>query len=81
VKRETLVVPDVDRFPGHIACDAASRSEIAVPLVSNGDLVGVMDIDAPNVNRFDEEDRRGLESFARIVENRIRWADFRRVDG
>ena len=66
-RRETIVVPDVNAFPGHIACDAASRSEIVVPLVREGTLLGVLDVDAPANGRFDEEDRRGLEAIARIV--------------
>jgi GAF domain-containing protein len=73
VKRETLVVPDVLAFPGHIACDAASRSEIVVPLTSNGSLVGVLDVDAPKENRFDDEDREGLERVAAILSGRIDW--------
>ncbi|SEG37180.1 GAF domain-containing protein [Paenibacillus sp. UNC499MF] len=62
-KRETLVVEDVERFPGHIACDAASRSEIVVPLVKDGELLGVLDIDSPSLARFDETDRVMLERF------------------
>ncbi|HTQ05063.1 MAG TPA: GAF domain-containing protein [Polyangiaceae bacterium] len=61
-ERKTLVVPDVDAFPGHIACDAASRSEIVVPLVRGGELLGVLDLDSPRVNRFDESDGAGLEA-------------------
>jgi L-methionine (R)-S-oxide reductase len=61
---ETLVVPDVDAFPGHIACDAASRSEIVVPLISKGSLLGVLDIDSPRLARFDAADRRGIERLA-----------------
>ncbi|MGH9441161.1 MAG: GAF domain-containing protein [Thermoanaerobaculia bacterium] len=72
-RREALVVADVNRFPGHIACDSASRSEIVVPLVANGDVVGVLDIDAPNVNRFDEEDRKGLERVSEILAARVDW--------
>lgn len=64
--RETLVVPDVHAFQGHIACDAASRSEIVVPLVKDGELLGVLDIDSPSLARFDEADRRGLEAAAAI---------------
>ncbi|MPW15657.1 GAF domain-containing protein [Paraburkholderia sp. CNPSo 3157] len=65
--RQTQVVPDVDAFPGHIACDSASRSEIVIPLhKANGELVGVLDIDSPVLARFDDEDRRGLEEVARI---------------
>lgn len=74
-KRETLVVPDVNAFPGHIACDAASRSEIVVPLVANGRLAGVLDVDAPKENRFDEEDRRGLQNVARVLISRVNWND------
>ncbi len=72
-KRETQVVPDVNAFPGHIACDAASRSEIVVPLVSRGELVGVLDVDAPKENRFDEEDRKGLERLAEILTPGVNW--------
>jgi GAF domain-containing protein len=61
-RRETLVVPDVNEFPGHIACDASSRSEIVVPLVQDGHLVGVLDLDSPNLSRFNSEDREGLEA-------------------
>ena len=64
--RSTIVVPDVHAFPGHIACDAASRSEIVIPLLSGEVLLGVLDIDSPRPERFDETDRRGLESLARI---------------
>lgn len=53
-RRETIVVPDVNEFPGHIACDAASRSEIVVPLIKRGRLLGVLDIDSPDLARFDE---------------------------
>ncbi|MFC9438813.1 GAF domain-containing protein [Nocardia sp. NPDC057030] len=63
--RETQLVPDVHAFPGHIACDAATRSEIVIPLVHNGELVGVFDLDSPQPDRFDEIDRAGLESVAR----------------
>ena len=55
---------DVHAFPGHIACDAASRSEIVVPLVHGGELVGVLDIDSPRPSRFDEDDQRGVEAIA-----------------
>jgi L-methionine (R)-S-oxide reductase len=60
-RREILVVPDVNAFPGHIACDAASRSEIVLPLIQQGRLLGVLDLDSPNSARFDHEDRDGLE--------------------
>jgi GAF domain-containing protein len=61
-RREILVVPDVNEFPGHIACDAASRSEIVVPLVQHGRLLGVLDLDSPELARFDDEDRAGLKA-------------------
>ena len=62
--RQTQRVADVEAFPGHIACDAASRSELVVPLVHDGELIGVFDLDSPRVNRFDEEDQQGLEAIA-----------------
>lgn len=65
-RRETIVVPDVEKFPGHIACDHASRSEIVVPLVQDGKLVGVLDLDSPQPARFDDEDARGLAETAAI---------------
>ncbi len=67
-RRATLVVPDVHAFPGHIACDAASNSEIVVPLIAGDRLVGVLDLDSPRLNRFGEADARILEAVAgRIV--------------
>ena len=72
-RRETLVVPDVHAFPGHIACDAASRSEIVVPILSGGALVGVLDVDAPTTGRFDAEDRAGLETFVAALTPRVDW--------
>ena len=62
----TQLVPDVDAFPGHIACDSASRSEVVVPLVHGDSLVGVFDIDSPRTGRFDEDDQRGMEALARV---------------
>ncbi|WP_040792492.1 GAF domain-containing protein [Nocardia paucivorans] len=67
--RETQVVPDVHLFPGHIACDADSRSEIVVPLVHGDELVGVFDLDSPRPARFDDTDRQGLE---RVAETFVR---------
>ena len=64
-RRETIVVPDVHAFPGHIACDSTSRSEIVVPLIGER-LFGVLDIDSPDPRRFDEEDARGLERLAAL---------------
>ena len=66
---KTIIVPDVSRFPGHIACDPDSKSEIVVPLVRFGKVIGVMDLDSPNPGRFDEEDRRGLEALAEVFLN------------
>jgi GAF domain-containing protein len=71
-QRRTLVVPDVLEFPGHIACDPASRSEIVVPLIAGGALLGVLDLDSPRVARFDEADARGLESLAELFVRSIR---------
>ncbi|WP_454828682.1 GAF domain-containing protein [Pseudoxanthomonas wuyuanensis] len=62
--RQTQRVEDVEAFPGHIACDAASRSELVVPLVKDGQLVGVFDLDSPRVGRFDQDDQHGLEAIA-----------------
>ncbi|MFD6155112.1 GAF domain-containing protein [Nocardia sp. NPDC060256] len=62
--RETQLVPDVHAFPGHIACDAETRSEVVIPLVHNGALVGVFDLDSPKPDRFDDIDKAGLESVA-----------------
>lgn len=66
--RATQLVYDVHEFPGHIACDSASNSEVVVPLFVNGEVIGVLDVDSPLVGRFDEEDKRGLEAVARAVE-------------
>ena len=65
-RRETVVVPDVHEFPGHIACDSASNAEIVVPLLRGGDVLGVLDLDSPVRGRFDEADRAGLERLAAI---------------
>ena len=62
-----IVVPDVDTFPGHIACDAASRSELVVPLVAGGRVIGVFDLDSPLLGRFDAEDRAGVERLVAIL--------------
>jgi L-methionine (R)-S-oxide reductase len=65
-RRETLVVPDVHAFPGHIACDSASASEVVIPLISGaGVIIGVLDIDSPRRDRFDENDVRTLEALAK----------------
>lgn len=63
-KRQTIIVPDVHQFEGHIACDSASNSEIVVPLMDGDTLYGVLDLDSPLFNRFDDTDRKGLEALA-----------------
>jgi GAF domain-containing protein len=64
--RETQRVEDVHAFPGHIACDSASNSELVVPLVKEGRLIGVLDLDSPKLARFSEADQRGVEALAAI---------------
>ncbi len=66
-RRDAVVVPDVHAFPGHIACDANSRSEIVLPLVQHGRLLGVLDLDSPSLDRFDEEDRMGLSAIVDLL--------------
>src|SRR5580692_2717860 len=66
-RRETVIVTDVNAFPGHIACDAASRSEIVVPLMQDGRLLGVLDLDSFQLNRFDQDDSDGLNSLATVL--------------
>jgi L-methionine (R)-S-oxide reductase len=66
-RRETIIVPNVHEFAGHIACDAASNSEIVVPLLREGQLLGVLDIDSPKLARFDQADRAGLEPLAELL--------------
>jgi GAF domain-containing protein len=66
------VVPDVHAFPGHIACDAASRSELVVPLLAGGRVLGVLDLDSPQPNRFDDQDREGCEKLVSILLRHIR---------
>jgi len=65
-RREPVLVEDVNAFDGHIACDAASRSELVVPLVKHGRLIGVIDLDSPHPGRFDAEDQAGIEAIAAI---------------
>ena len=67
-ENQTQLVPDVHQFPGHIACDCASNSEIVVPIHVGGEIWGVLDIDSPSLNRFTEEDKVGLEAFVKILE-------------
>ncbi|HTW82862.1 MAG TPA: GAF domain-containing protein [Candidatus Sulfotelmatobacter sp.] len=66
-ERRTLVVPDVHAFPGHIACDAASRSEIVVPLLADGEVVGVLDVDSPREDRFHDQERQLFETLAQAL--------------
>ncbi len=70
-EERTVVVPDVHKFSGHIACDSASNSEIVIPIHRRGELFGVLDIDSPLFDRFGEDDRLGLEDFVRILEKEI----------
>ncbi len=70
---QTQLIRDVHEFPGHIACDSASRSEIVIPLTSEGRIVGVLDIDSPFLGRFDEADQAGLEAFASVLEKGCCW--------
>ena len=65
-RRTTVIVTNVHEFPGHIACDSASNSEIVVPLVHEDRLLGVLDLDSPKLARFDDDDRHGLEAIARL---------------
>ena len=65
---KTQLVPDVHEFPGHIACDSASNSEIVIPIHVRGEIWGVLDIDSPYLNRFTEDDKAGLERFVAILE-------------
>jgi GAF domain-containing protein len=64
--RETQLVADVHAFPGHIACDSASQSEIVVPLIKDGVLIGVLDVDSPVLNRFDDTDKAAFETIAAL---------------
>ena len=68
---KTILVPDVHEFPGHIACDSASASEIVIPIHQGGGIIGVLDIDSPVKNRFDKKDQAGLESLVRLIEKSL----------
>ncbi|HSP41439.1 MAG TPA: GAF domain-containing protein [Luteolibacter sp.] len=72
-RRETVIVPDVHDFPGHIACDAASRSEIVVPVIHAGRLLGVLDLDSPRPDRFDAADQAGLEPLVAMLVEGCDW--------
>ena len=71
-ERRTIRVEDVHQFPGHIACDSASNSEIVVPIYKNGEIYGVLDLDSPYFARFTEEDQAGLEAVAQVLEKVLR---------
>ena len=64
---ETLIVADVEKFPGHIACSSLSRSEIVIPLIKNGEVVGVLDVDSSELNQFDETDKKYLEEIVSLI--------------
>ncbi len=70
-ENRSQLVYDVHQFPGHIACDSASNSEIVIPLRKDGEIIGVLDIDSPSIGRFSEADKLGLEEFAKILETQI----------
>lgn len=72
IQQTTVIVPDVHAFPGHIACDAASQSEIVVPMLLGDELIGVLDIDSPEKERFDEIDGKYLEQFVQVIIRSIR---------
>lgn len=67
-EEQTQVVPDVDQFPGHIACSSASRSEIVVPIIQKGEVVGVLDIDSADLATFDDTDKEWLEKIVKLIE-------------
>jgi L-methionine (R)-S-oxide reductase len=69
--KQTVVVENVHEFPGHIACDSASNSEIVVPLIMNGQLIGVLDLDSPLISRFDGEDAKGLDELVKVFLNSL----------
>ncbi len=66
-KAETLIVPDVEKFPGHIACSSLSKSEIVVPIIRNNDVIGVLDVDSSELNQFDRTDQRYLEEIVSLI--------------
>ena len=70
--KKTQIVPDVEKFPGHIACDSASKSEIVIPIVVNGDVFGVLDVDAPVLDRFGDIEDKYLTEIVRLLENNIK---------
>ncbi len=75
-QKETIVVADVHEFPGHIVCDSASLSEIVIPIFHKGLVIGVLDIDSPILNRFDNSDKEGLEAIVKILESSLDFKNF-----
>ena len=71
LKRKTIIVPDVDKFPGHIVCDSDSRSEIVVPIIKNNNLFGILDLDSSSLNSFDETDKTYLEKLCKFLSEKI----------
>jgi GAF domain-containing protein len=67
MERKSIVVPNVHEFAGHIACDSASNSEIVLPMIQGERLIGVLDLDSPKFERFDDQDREGLETFVSVL--------------
>jgi len=72
-KDEIQIVPDVHTFPGHIACDGASASEIVIPIHKEGKVIGVLDIDSPSINRFTADDAAGLQEIVKMIEEKVDW--------
>jgi len=70
-KKETVIVKDVHKFPGHIACDSESNSEIVLPIFKNGEIYGVLDLDSKKLERFDEKDKTLLESLVKVLEKKL----------
>lgn len=70
-KKETIIVPDVDKFPGHIACDSGSKSEIVIPIIKNNNLIGVLDLDSHDYNSFNETDKKYLEEICKFLGEEI----------
>jgi len=71
--RRSVVVPDVHKFPGHIACDSTSNSEIVIPIIVNSNVIGVLDLDSPLLNGYDEEDQKGLEAIVSYLSSHLKW--------
>lgn len=77
--KTSLIVADVNKFPGHIACDARSQSELVVPLLKDGEVIGVLDIDSPVQNRFDEIDQKYLEQFTEMITAHLSFENKKRL--